>query len=64
MRMPGRISLILRSACFAVKAARSGNVHLGDDGGVGGVEQRGVLKRLVLAFGHAEQRHAIRSPRS
>src|ERR1035437_5917750 len=42
----------------AVEAAGLGDVHLCNHSGVSGVEKRGVLQRLVLALGHAEQGHA------
>ena len=59
MRMPGRISLIfLRAACSRSKSAWLRDIDLGDDRGVGGVEQRGIFERLVFAFSHAEERYA------
>jgi hypothetical protein len=49
---------------LAVEAAGLGDIDLGDHRRVGGVEERGILERLVFALGHAEQGHANLSPRS
>src|SRR5215472_7679918 len=34
----------------AIEAARFGDIHLGDDRGIGGVEKRWVLERFVFTF--------------
>ena len=58
MRMPGRISLMFLSRQLAVESAGDGEIDLGDHRCVGGVEEAGILERLVFAFGHAQQHNA------
>ena len=43
---------------FAVEAAWFSDVDLGNDRRVCRIEQRGILERLIFAFGYAEQGHA------
>ena len=53
--IPGRTAWMLRCAAGRVELDGRGQVHLGDDGHVGRVEDGRVLERLVLALGHREE---------
>ena len=55
---PGLTRLMLASAAALIELDGFGQIHLREDGYIGGIEDRRILERLVLAFGHRKQDHS------
>src|SRR6202023_2082394 len=53
---PGPNALYVAPGRGQIELRRLGQVHLGDDGNIGGIENGGVFQRLILALGCRPQK--------